>query len=74
MDLLGAAIRAKNPALAKRLEQRFAAVLAALETLRRADGSYPSYKTVDDAERKQLTALVAALAKPVAQVSGVLGS
>ena len=37
-------------------------------------GSFPSYNTVDDAERKQLSVLVDALAKPMAQISGALGS
>ena len=43
-----------------------------LATLKQGD-AYPSYDTVDDAERKQLSVLVAALAKPVAQISDALG-
>ncbi len=73
VDELGAELRAKNPALARTLNARFAAVLAELAKLRSGNG-YPSYATVSDAERRKLSTLVAALAKPVAQVSGALGS
>ena len=43
-----------------------------LATLKQGD-AYPSYDTVDDAERKQLADLVAGLAKPLAQISDALG-
>jgi FTR1 family protein len=70
---LGAQLRKTNPALAKTLTARFAAVNAELAKLRTGSG-FPSYATVSDAERRKLAGLVAALAKPVAQVSGALGS
>ena len=69
--LLAPALR-KDPQLAKTIGQRFDAVQPELATLKSGDG-YPSYATVGDAERKQLSALVAALAKPLAQISDALG-
>ena len=70
--LLAPALRAKNAALADDLSSRFDAVQKALATLKQGD-AYPSYETVDDAERQQLSDLVAGLAKPLAQISGALG-
>jgi iron uptake system component EfeO len=70
--LLAPALRAKNAALANDLNSRFDAVQKELATLKQGD-AYPSYETVDDAERKQLSALVAGLAKPLAQISDALG-
>ncbi len=69
--LLAPAVRAKDPQLADTVSRRFDAVQAELETLRTGD-AFPSYETVDGAERKQLSALVASLAKPLAQVSDAL--
>jgi iron uptake system component EfeO len=70
--LLAPALRAKNAALAKGLESRFAAVQKELATLKQGD-AYPNYETVDDAERQRLSELVAGLAKPLAQISDALG-
>ena len=50
----------------------FDAVQAELATLKQGD-AYPSYDTVDDAERKQLSVVVAGLAKPLARISYALG-
>ena len=44
-----------------------------LQELRRG-GGFPSYDTIDGAERKRLSKLVAELAKPVASISDTLGS
>jgi iron uptake system component EfeO len=70
--LLAPVLRAKNAALATDIDSRFDAVQTELATLKQGD-AYPSYETVDDAERKQLSVLVAGLAKPVAQISDSLG-
>ena len=71
--LLAPALRAKHGALADNISSRFNAVDQELATLKQGD-AYPSYDSVDDAERKQLSVLVAGLAKPLAQISGALGS
>jgi FTR1 family protein len=70
--LLAPALRAKNAPLADDIGARFDAVQKELATLKQGD-AYPSYDTVDDAERQQLSELVAGLAKPLAQMSGSLG-
>ena len=70
--MLPPALRAKHAALADDIGARFDAVQKELATLKRGD-AYPSYDTVDDAERKQLSMLVAGLARPLAQISDALG-
>jgi iron uptake system component EfeO len=70
--LLAPALRAKNSALAEDINSRFGAVLQELATLKHGD-AYPNYDTVDDAERMQLSVLVAGLAKPLARISDALG-
>ncbi len=70
--LLAPALRAKDAALANDIDSRFDAVQQELATLKQGD-AYPNYDSVDDAERKQLSVLVAGLAKPLAQISGTLG-
>jgi iron uptake system component EfeO len=71
--LLAPVLRAKNSALAEDINARFDAVLQELATLKQGD-AFPSYETVDDAERKQLSVLVAGLAKPLAKISDSLGA
>src|SRR3954470_23915972 len=66
--LLAPALRAKDPALAEDINARFDAVLQELATLKQGE-AFPSYETVDDAERKQLSVLVDGLAKPLAKIS-----
>jgi FTR1 family protein len=73
VDLLGAALRARNPALAATIARQFAAVQAELATLK-TGGGYPSYATVGDAERRRLSALITPLAASVAKISDSLGS
>ncbi len=73
VDLLGATLRANNPALAATIAKHFAAVEAELASLKQGNG-YPSYATVDNAERKKLTALITPLAASAAKISGALGS
>jgi iron uptake system component EfeO len=70
--LLAPALRANDSALADDINARFEAVQAELATLKQGD-AYPSYDTVDDAERKQLSEIVAGLAKPLARISDALG-
>ncbi len=70
--LLAPALRRRNAALADDIDSRFDAVQKELATLKQGD-AYPSYDTVDDAERKQLSDLVAGLAKPLARISDALG-
>jgi iron uptake system component EfeO len=70
--LLAAALRAKDAPLAEDINARFGAVQSELATLKHGD-AFPNYDTVDDAERRRLSDLVAALAKPLAQISGALG-
>ena len=66
------ALRAKDAAMASDINARFDAVQKELATLKQGD-AYPSYDTVDDAERRQLSVLVAGLAKPLAKLSDALG-
>jgi iron uptake system component EfeO len=70
--LLAPALRARNAALANDIGSRFDAVQKELATLKQGD-AYPNYDTVDDAERKRLSVLVAGLAKPLARISDALG-
>ncbi len=57
--LLAPALRANDAALADSIKARFDAVQKELATLKQGD-AYPSYDTVDDAERQRLADLVAA--------------
>ncbi|MDA0160901.1 iron uptake system protein EfeO [Solirubrobacter ginsenosidimutans] len=70
--LLAPALKAKDPTLEADIAARFDAVQKELATLG-PGGRFPSYATVDDAERRQLAQLVAALAKPMAKLSDALG-
>jgi FTR1 family protein len=65
--LLAPALKAKDPQLAAEISTRFDAVQKELAKL-----GQPSYDTVGDAERKQLSDLVNALAKPLARLSDSL--
>jgi iron uptake system component EfeO len=71
--LLAPTLRSKDAALATDIDTRFNAVQKELATLKQGD-AYPSYDTVDDAERRQLSDLVAGLAKPLAKISDALGA
>ena len=52
---------------------RFDAVNAELATLKQGD-AFPSYDTVDAAERRKLSQLVNALAEPLSQVAAKLSA
>ena len=71
--LLAPTLKDKDPALASTIGRRFDAVQQELQELRQG-GSFPSYDTIDGAERKRLSQLVAELARPVASISDKLGS
>jgi iron uptake system component EfeO len=70
--LLAPALRAKDAKLADDIDARFQAVTQELARLKQGD-AFPSYETVDDAERIRLADLVARLARPLAQISNALG-
>jgi FTR1 family protein len=69
--LLAPALRKTDTQLATTIAARFDAVNAELATLREG-GKFPSYDTVDDAERRKLSQLVNALAEPLSQVAAKL--
>ncbi|WP_196809267.1 iron uptake system protein EfeO [Conexibacter woesei] len=66
--LLAPALKVKNPQLATTIAARFDAVNAELDKLKQGD-AFPSYDTVDKAERKRLSQLVNALAEPLSKVA-----
>jgi iron uptake system component EfeO len=69
--LLAPAVRKRDPKLAATIDERFTAVLGALEPYRRGDG-FVSYDTVGEAERRALSRQVDALAEPLSQVAAVI--
>jgi FTR1 family protein len=69
--LLAPSLKKTDAALATTIASRFDAVNAELGTLKSGD-SYPSYDTVDAAERKKLSQLVNALAEPLSKVASQL--
>jgi FTR1 family protein len=69
--LLAPALRAKDDALATRIQQRFDAVNAELDRLK-SGGEFPSYDTVGKAQRRKLSQLVDALAEPMSQVASTI--
>ena len=69
--LLAPALRKTDAQLATTIAARFDAVNAELATLKQG-GKFPSYDTVDDAERRKLSQLVNALAEPLSQVAAKL--
>ncbi|HET6506493.1 MAG TPA: iron uptake system protein EfeO [Baekduia sp.] len=71
--LLAPALKKSDPALATTIASRFDAVNAALDKLKQG-GTFPSYDTVDSAQRKQLSQLVDALAEPLSKVASKLES
>jgi high-affinity iron transporter len=71
--LLAPALKTKDPKLTAKIGARFDAVQNELDALG-PRGRFPSYDTVGDAERKQLSELVEALAKPMARISDALGA
>jgi FTR1 family protein len=71
--LLAPALRKTDSQLATTIAARFDAVNAALAKLKQ-NGQYPSYDTIDKAQRRQLSQLVNALAEPLSQVAAKLAT
>ncbi|MCW2994158.1 MAG: hypothetical protein JWQ18_1653 [Conexibacter sp.] len=69
--LLAPALRKSDATLATTIASRFDAVNAALAKLKQG-GAYPSYDTVDKAQRRELSQLVNALAEPLSKVASKL--
>jgi iron uptake system component EfeO len=72
-DLLAPALAKRDAALATTISTRFAAVRKELEATKKG-GEYPSYTTVDTAQRRTFSQLVDALAEPLSQVAAKLKS
>jgi FTR1 family protein len=71
--LLAPALRKTDPKLASTIATRFDAVNAELATLKQGD-AFPSYDTIDKAQRRKLSQLVNALAEPLSQVASKLSA
>jgi FTR1 family protein len=71
--LLAPALKKADPTLATTIGQRFDAVNAELATLKQGN-AFPSYDTVDEAQRKKLSQLVDALAEPLSKVASKLSA
>jgi FTR1 family protein len=71
--LLAPALRKTDPQLATTIAARFDAVNARLDQLKQGD-AFPTYTTVDKAERKRLSQLVDALAEPLSKVAAKLSA
>ncbi|HEX4364987.1 MAG TPA: iron uptake system protein EfeO, partial [Solirubrobacteraceae bacterium] len=72
-DLLAPALAKRDATLATTISARFAAVRKELEATKKG-GEYPSYTTVDTAQRRKFSQLVDALAEPLSQVAAKLKS
>ncbi len=68
--LLEPALRDSDPELATEIEQRFAAMYAALKPYRVAGDVYENYERVSERERQKLSQAVDALALPLARLGG----
>jgi iron uptake system component EfeO len=71
--LLAPALRRADAPLATTIAARFDAVNAALAALKQGD-AYPSYDTIDQAQRRKLSQLVNALAEPLSTVAAKLAA
>ena len=70
-DSVSDLVAAKQPALVKEIDQRFAAVEAALRPYRRGD-SFVSYTTLTKADTRALSRSIDALAEPLSQVGALV--
>jgi len=66
-------IDAKDPALGKTLDEKFAAVDAALEKHRSGDG-WKLYTDLNQADLKELTDVINALAEPISKVAPLVAA
>ena len=71
--LLAPALKKTDAALATTIASRFDAVNAELDSLKSGD-TWPTYDTIDAAERKKLSQLVDALAEPLSKVASKLSA
>ncbi|MEO3785772.1 iron uptake system protein EfeO [Actinocorallia sp. B10E7] len=71
-ELLKPVVQEKDAALAASLDEAFTDVFDALKKYEK-DGSYVSYDTVEEGERKQLTDVVNALGEPLSKLAAVAG-
>jgi iron uptake system EfeUOB component EfeO/EfeM len=70
-DSVSDLVEAKQPALAKEIDERFADVDAALEPYRKGD-SFVSYTTRTKADTRKLSRSIDALAEPLSQVGAIV--
>jgi iron uptake system component EfeO len=73
IQALRPALQQRDAALVKTLDAQFVAVLASVDKYRQGDG-FVSYDKVSQAERKQLSATLDALAEPVSKVAAVVAN
>jgi FTR1 family protein len=71
--LLAPALKKTDPELTTTIAARFDAVNAALAKLKTGE-RFPSYDTIDDAQRRRLSQLVDALAEPLSKVAAKLSA
>lgn len=71
--LLAPALKKTDATLATTIASRFDAVNAELDSLKTGD-TWPTYDTIDAAERKKLSQLVDALAEPLSKVASKLSA
>jgi len=71
--LLAPALKKTDATLATTIASRFDAVNAELDSLKSGD-TWPTYDTIDAAERKKLSQLVDALAEPLSKVASKLSA
>lgn len=73
-ELLRPVVSVKDPALARTLDQRFAATAAALDAFRdpAGYGGYVDYARVDAAQRRDLATVVDALGEPLSMVAALV--
>ena len=71
VDLLGPVLKEKDPALTTSLDQRFTQLQALLEQ-HRSKGTFVSYATVPQEQRRSLAAAVDALSEPLSKVAATV--
>jgi iron uptake system component EfeO len=72
-ELLEPILESKDHELEEQIDERFDALQALLDKYRKGDG-FVAYDTVTEAQRKELSDAVNALAEPLSKVSGVVAS
>ncbi|HEX7717319.1 MAG TPA: iron uptake system protein EfeO [Marmoricola sp.] len=72
-ELLEPILESKDAELEEQIDERFDDLQALLDQYRRGDG-FVSYDTVTEAQRKELSDAVNALAEPLSKITGVVAS